>query len=345
MRLAIDALNLRADERGMGRYVRRIIRDLVARPDWQVTLLVHDPAETGFYRTIAGEAVAVAPPAAARKRATFDAVWYPWNAWRFDAVAPSLVTINDDFAFRFPARGLVAQLREQLPVRRAIRRATRITTISQWSRTVLARRFRLEAERIGILPLAPDPWFTPGDEVTPFAEPFVLFVGGGERRKNLERLMHGFGRAFPDGDVRLVIVGNVEAKASFPVTVLPRSDENTLRTLYRTARAVAVPSLAEGFGLVVVEAQACGAAVIAADTAALPEAAGEGAILADPNRTLEWTSALLDVVEDDATNAHLRRIGQSRWRDDPRDGATTALIAQLHDLSGPGDRAGVRALC
>jgi len=42
MRVGIDALNLRADERGMGRYVRRIVRDLAARPEWAITLLVRD---------------------------------------------------------------------------------------------------------------------------------------------------------------------------------------------------------------------------------------------------------------------------------------------------------------
>jgi glycosyltransferase involved in cell wall biosynthesis len=333
MRLGVDALNLRADERGMGRYVRRIVRELTARPEWQVTLLVRDPAAAGAYRSIAGERAAVAPVAAARERDAFDAVWYPWNAWRFATSGPSLVTINDDFAFRFPARGLVARAREQQPIRRAVRCATRIATISQWSRDALAERFGLDPQRIGILPLAPDPWFVPDAEPSPFAEPFVLFVGGGERRKNLTCLLAAFGLAFPGRAVRLVVAGDVDAAASYPLTVIRRADDTQLRTLYRTARAVAVPSLAEGFGLVVTEAQACGTAVIAADAGAVREAGGEAALFVDPLHVADWAAGLATIVGDDAENARLRAASSARWATAPRDGATGALVSLLEELT------------
>jgi glycosyltransferase involved in cell wall biosynthesis len=332
MRLGIDALNLRADERGMGRYVRRIIRDLTARPDWEITLFVRDPANAAAYRAIAGERAAIAPVAAARARGDFDAVWYPWNAWRFPSAAPALLTLNDDFAFRFPARDLVARLREQQPIRRGVRCAARIATISRWSRRELAQRFQLDENAIGILPLAPDPYFTPGDEPPPFAEPFVLFVGGGDRRKNLARLMRAFARAFTDGDVRLAIVGAVDAAASYPVTVIERAGDEALRTLYRTARAVAVPSLAEGFGLVVAEAQASGAPVVAADAGAIREAGGDAARLADPLDVGAWSAALTDLVYDDDLNARLRAASALRWAAENRDAATAALVAMLHEL-------------
>jgi len=337
MRVGIDALNLLADERGMGRYVRRIIRDLAARSDWQISLFVRDPANAAAYRAIVGETVTVAAVSAAREDGAFDAVWYPWNAWRFRCAARSLLTVNDDFAFRFPARGPVARFREQLPIRRGVRSATRIATISRWSRREIANRFRLKKTEIAILPLAPDPWFTPGDEPSPFAEPFVLFVGGAERRKNLTRLMRAFARPFTDGDVRLVIVGDVDADGSFPLSVIPRADDAQLRTLYRTARAVAVPSLAEGFGLVVAEAQACGAAVIAADAGAVREAGGDAALLVDPLHVGAWSAALTDVVYDDDCYAQLRTAARKRWTHVDRDAATAeiaTLLEQLADTAG-----------
>jgi len=334
MRVGIDALNLLADERGMGRYVRRIIRDLVARPDWRITLFVRDPASAGAYHAVAGEAVAIAPVSAAAQSGAFDAVWYPWNAWRFRSAAPAVLTLNDDFAFQFPARGLVARVREQVPIRRGVRSATRIATISRWSRREIAKRFRLKKGTIGILPLAPDPFFTPGDERSPFDEPFVLFVGGAERRKNLSRLMRAFARAFTDGDVRLVIVGDVDADASYPLTVIPRAGDTQLRTLYRTARAVAVPSLAEGFGLVVAEAQACGAAVAAADAGAVREAGGDAALLVDPLHVGGWSAALTDIVYDDDCNARLRSAARKRWLDVDPDGASAALARLLEAVAG-----------
>jgi len=334
MRVGIDALNLRADERGMGRYVRRIVRDLAARPEWAITLLVRDPANAEDYRAIAGSAVAVSAVAQAAQTGAFDAVWYPWNAWRFRSAAPALLTLNDDFAFRFPARGPVARLREQRPIRRGVRAATRIATISRWSRDEIAKRFRLDANAIAVLPLGPDPFFTPGEERSPFAEPFVLFVGGAERRKNLARLMRGFARAFTDGDVRLVIVGDVDADASYPLTVIPRADDAQLRTLYRTARAVAVPSLAEGFGLVVAEAQACGAAVVAADAGAIREAGGDAAFLVDPLHVGAWSAALTDVVYDDDCCAQLQVAARTRWANADPSAATTAIVPVLEQLAG-----------
>jgi len=334
MRVGIDALNLRADERGMGRYVRRIIRDLAARPDLKVTLLVRDPANAQDYRAITGERVSVAAVSAATEAGAFDAIWYPWNAWRFRSAAPTLLTLNDDFAFRFPARGPVARLREQRPIRRGVRSATRIATISRWSRDEIAKRFRLDEDTIAVLPLGPDPFFTPGDERSPFAEPFVLFVGGAERRKNLSRLMRGFARAFTDGDVRLVIVGDVDADASYPLTVIPRADDAQLRALYRTARAVAVPSLAEGFGLVVAEAQACGAAVVAADAGAIREAGGDAAVLVDPLHVGAWSAALTDVVYDDDCCVRLQAAARTRWANVDPSAATTAIVTLLEQLAG-----------
>jgi glycosyltransferase involved in cell wall biosynthesis len=333
MRVGIDALNLRADERGMGRYVRRIIRDLAARPDWEVTLLVRDPANAEDYRAIAGESVTVSPVTAAAQGGAFDTIWYPWNAWRFRSATPALLTLNDDFAFRFPARGPVARLREQRPILRGVRSATRIATISRWSRDEIARRVRLETDAIAVLPLGPDPFFTPGDERSPFAEPFVLFVGGAERRKNLARLMRAFARAFTEGDLRLVIVGDVDADASYPLTVIPRADDAQLRTLYRTARAVAVPSLAEGFGLVVAEAQACGAAVVAANAGAIREAGGDAAVLVDPLHVGAWSAALTDLIYDDDLNARLRAAARERWRDADPGSATACIVESLQKIT------------
>ncbi len=95
----------------------------------------------------------------------------------------------------------------------------------------------------------------------------MLAVGTGETRKNVAFLIDVFERAFPGRDVLLAIVGNPETTlrarlraAHAPIATSEHVDDEQLRRLYRTAAAVAVPSLAEGFGLVAAEAQACGGA-------------------------------------------------------------------------------------
>lgn len=342
MKVAIDAINLRADRRGMGRIVRTVIAALARRSDLAVTLLVRDAnlALRTELQAIAGGAVTVEALGAARRRGRFDVVWYPWNAMRFRSAAPALVTINDDFAFRYPARGPVARWREQRPILRAAKRAARIATISQWSRDMIADRFAVDRHRIDVVPLAPDPFFMPAAEPSPVDAPIVLFVGGGEERKHLLGFCDAFARAFPAREFTLVVAGAISAREAQRLrrpdlaAVHLEPDDDTLRALYRNARAVAIPSLAEGYGLVAIEAQACGAAVITANGSALPEAGGDAAYYVEPGNRDAWAAALREVVLDDRINAGLRADAVARWAGADRNVTAPAfaeLLARLVD--------------
>lgn len=319
----------------MGRYVRAVLRELTRRPPIDLTLLVRDVRAAAAYRDIVGPGIAIAPLAAARSRRAFDRVWYPWNGVRFAAAAPAVVTINDDFAFTYPARGFIARQREQAPIRRAVRRAAGIVTISHWSRDTLIERFALPPAAISVIPLGPDAFFFPGRETSPYGTPFVLAVGAGEARKNIGFLVDVFARAFPRGDVRLVVVGEPGtalrariAAAALPVDLPERIDDDALRRLYRTAAVVAVPSLAEGFGLVAAEALACGAVVVAANASALPEAVGDAGLLIDPHDGPAWISALRQLVSDPAAAA-VYRARAARWKGASADRTTESLVAAL----------------
>jgi glycosyltransferase involved in cell wall biosynthesis len=334
IRLGIDAINLLADDRGMGRLVRGMLQHLAARSE--LTLLVGRARDARAIATALPASIAFAPLRAARARNRFDAVWFPWNAIRFRTASPALVTIHDDFAFRFPARGFVARCREQGPIRRAVREADRLITISRWSRDAIAERFGVPPDRIGILPLAPNPIFFPAVESSPLNRPFVLVVAGSEPRKNLRDFAGIFGEAFPDGDVVLVVAGDPDRRDRRLLRRLgahvQSADDAALRTLYRTARAVAVPSLAEGYGLVAAEAQACGAPVIASNASALPETVGEGGALVAPDDRAGWIATLRDVVGDEGRNARLRAAGVARWAFSSRDVAAQSLLSQLTAL-------------
>jgi glycosyltransferase involved in cell wall biosynthesis len=338
-RIGVDALNLRADTRGMGRYVRPILQTLAAQRDPNLTLLVRDENEGARLQALFETPVHVAHIRTARTSGAYDVVWYPWNAMRFPSGAPTLLTVNDDFAFSFPARDFIARRREQAPIARGVRRATAIATISQWAREQIARRFGRDRATIGVIPLFPSPFFSPGNGPSPYAEPFVLAVGGDEARKNIAFLVNVFTQAFPNGDVRLVVVGSVDAATArvigtsvVPIDVLPNCDDERLRLLYRSAAVVAVPSLAEGFGLVAVEAQACGAAVIAANTSALPEAVGDAGLLIDVTDRDAWVSALREVVRDDALRSRLGARGLARWASPPEHDTASAVLALLNGL-------------
>jgi alpha-1,3-rhamnosyl/mannosyltransferase len=106
-----------------------------------------------------------------------------------------------------------------------------------------------------------------------------------------------------------------------------------LRALYRAAAVALVPSLAEGFGLVAVEAMACGTPVLAANGSALPETTGGAAVLLDPADPEAWAREIRAVLDDGERAAMLRRGGLAFVaRTDPFEPAR-ALLALLGELA------------
>lgn len=89
------------------------------------------------------------------------------------------------------------------------------------------------------------------------------------------------------------------------VAFIPPVDRRTLARWYRAADTVAVPSYSESFGLVAVEAQACGTPVVAANVGGLPVAVGDAGLLVDGHDTADWATALGRVVLEPGVRADL----------------------------------------
>lgn len=136
---------------------------------------------------------------------------------------------------------------------------------------------------------------------------YFVFLGTLQPRKNILRLIKAF--AALGGGTKLVIVGkkgwlyekilniskklNIENKVLFPGFV-PNED---LPALYRASIAYVLPSLYEGFGIPVIEAQACGAITITSSVSSLPEIAGEGNIyIKNPKSTKQIAEALREAL-------------------------------------------------
>jgi glycosyltransferase involved in cell wall biosynthesis len=346
LRIAIDAANLPNDKRGMGRIVRGYIALWSADPALEVTLLGRSGSEE---RAIAAEfasrPVRTARAATARERRAYDCAWFPWNGMRFEAAAPALLTVNDAFAFMYPHREPIARWREQEPIRRGARRATRISTPSHWSGAEIERRLAVPAARISVIAYAPDAYWTarsgPSETLLEAARGrrTVLAVGLREERKNALLLVEAAARALRAPEERLIVVGEIsaEAKALLEARAVPhaivRANDAELRTLYRQATLVAVPSLAEGFGLVAVEAMACGAPVLAANAASLPEATGGAALLLDPRDPAAWAQAIRRVFDDPAYRAELAARSAGRFATCDRERPARETLALLRSLS------------
>lgn len=118
-------------------------------------------------------------------------------------------------------------------------------------------------------------------------EKVVLTVGAVQKRKNTRRLIEAFEVLGPDWQLWIAGSAGYEAEAMLEdlpsnVKVLGYVSDEELAGLYQRAAVFAFPSLDEGFGIPVLEAMANGAAVLTSNVSALPEVAGDAALLVDP---------------------------------------------------------------
>jgi len=91
------------------------------------------------------------------------------------------------------------------------------------------------------------------------------------------------------------------------VRFVPPVDRATLAQWYRAADLVAIPSYSESFGLVAVEAQACGTPVVAAAVGGLPYAVGDSGLLINGHETADWSAALESLLDDPGRRKLLSR--------------------------------------
>jgi len=245
------------------------------------------------------------------------------------APCPAVLTIHDLSFLRFPALFRPAnRLYLTLFTRLSVRRARRLIAVSAHTAAETVRLLGVPSERIDVVYHGVDPAFRPlpGARVAAFRqrrglpERFVLFVGTLEPRKNLVRLVEAFSRV-RDGRVGLVLAGGkgwlydelfarVESLGLSQEVIFPgyvTGDE--LPLWYNAATVLAYPSVYEGFGLPVLEAQACGTPVLTSNASSLPEAAGSAALMVDPYDVEALAGGLNRLLTDARLRYELRSAG------------------------------------
>ena len=217
----------------------------------------------------------------------------------------------------------------------AARRAAAVIVHSQVAREDVARVYRIPPGRLYAVPLGVSPAFRPVPKVERSAvlehyglcRPYVLVVGAEPPRKNLARLIEAYARLPRRGPARaaeLVLVGPpepIDGTVDGLVTRLGLDGRvrrlgpvarDELPAIYSGAACLAYPSLAEGFGLPVLEAMACGTPVLTSKRSSMAEVAGDAALLVDPRCVGAIAEGLLRLVEDGPFVADLVARGRAR---------------------------------
>ncbi len=156
-------------------------------------------------------------------------------------------------------------------------------------------------------------------------DPYVLYLGAGDARKDLDTLLKAYAASRVRGEARLVIAGRLhparlqrlfalarELGVSARVTFAGYIDEPLIPALYRGSRVHVFPSRYEGFGLPVLEALACGAPTITSPGSSLDEVAGDAAELVPCGDVAALGTSLERLFFDEARRQELRVRGLAR---------------------------------
>ena len=338
LRIGVDAWNLLGDRRGIGRYVRALLREwsTTFKNGVDLTLLIPEWPAWWYAAAYRRESQ---PKLRVRSRnkagaADIDVLWFPWNGLSWTARKPKVAVLHDASLFTLqlpPAK----REQELIPFRRAVNEGAHIVTDSEFSKRELGRYLNLRSETIDAVPLGVDLPQTPADGAKPqlpFTAPYLLFVGEFEQRKGIDILLEAVNQLPTDvrSEIGLVLAGEahstMEIACAVPTAVLGHVDDRTLSALYRNAAVFVYPSRYEGFGLPVLEAMAHGTPVVASNAGGIPEAGGDAARYFESGDADQLAAALTEVLRDPAVAEDLRVRGQQRAREMPWSATTRTTL-------------------
>lgn len=346
MKIAIDARDLANVTTGVGRYLLNLLNHFAElRPEFQFQLYSDRPLTTAFEnsnvnaRLLKGHKLLwkhlVMP--LEQIRAGIDVFFVPSYSTPLWNPAQSVVTIHDLIYTRFPQwTDRVERWRFATIVRFSARFAAKIIAVSEATRKDILDLTGVSPHKVQVIYEGVDAIFRrlPEESINQVKNrlhldrPFILYVGSMHYRRNVQRLLQAFSILKRDRKIpqQLLLCGLNLYRGSELETWVARerleqdvryigyvSDEE-LVALYNMAEVFVYPSMYEGFGLPILEAMACGAPVVTCNVSALPEVAGNAALLIDPHDTQALVEALWRVLSEPNLKQELtgRGFEQSR---------------------------------
>ncbi|WP_374648338.1 glycosyltransferase family 4 protein [Rhizorhabdus sp.] len=233
----------------------------------------------------------------------------------------NVYTVHDAIPMLHPELSQIDALRHRALLDAIAARADHLITVSDAARDDIVATLGCPSDRVSACPpglegVKPDAPLPPGLE----AGRFLLAVGSVEPRKNLARLVQAWRRscvpyplviAGPDGWRASEILPALEGVPG--LIRMPYVERPVLLAMIASARALLFPTLAEGFGLPIIEAMQAGTPVLTSRGGATEEVAGGAALLADPHSVEDLATAIAR-LESETLLDRLRSAGLDRAR-------------------------------
>lgn len=212
--------------------------------------------------------------------------------------------------------------------------ADRIATVSDYSKNDIVTKYQIAADKIDVVYNGANEIFRPLDSETQKevklkyteGQDYFLYTGSIHPRKNLHQILLAFDH-FKNNNknhVKLLIVGRKAWQYGEVLEVYNKLNNKTdviftghiqpdeLSKIMGSALALVYTSLFEGFGIPIIEAMQCGTPVITSNLSAMPETAGEAALLVNPNDPIEISKAMTLIYEDKMFGERLGSLGIER---------------------------------
>ncbi len=246
---------------------------------------------------------------------------------------PGIITVHDLSGYKMPLyhKKHTYMTNQMFPL--YIKKASGIIAVSEFTAAELAYSFPEAALKVTVVHEAAHPEYAEISDESELLrvkdkydlpDKFFLFLGTLEPRKNLPKLLSAFLQAADAIPHSLVLSGAIGWKNDELLSMMKNSaaadrinltgfvDTADIPALLSQADVFVYPSLYEGFGLPVLEAMACGTAVITSNTSSMPEVAGDAALLVNPQSAEEISNAIRILAVDENRKTVLREKGLKR---------------------------------
>jgi glycosyltransferase involved in cell wall biosynthesis len=268
-----------------------------------------------------------------------------WGISSPKIIPPSLLTVHDVIPFTVREGPYQDDQLFDLYMKlisSSLRNATRIVSVSEYSKQAMAKKFSIDADKITVIPNGIDHDVRVEDykgkcaamlaEHSLTEDRYFVYIGGFYERKNVMRMVEAF-RMFLDDHpgYKLAITGVSDSSdyvkrrfAMFQDAISDMGDSvvyvgyvsrDDLNALIANASALVYPSISEGFGIPILEAMHFEVPALCADNTVLPEIGLDAAVYFDPFDVEAMTKSMADIVTDAALRDRIVSAGKKRAND------------------------------